>query len=159
MDQATPFESAPPPKHRVLLSRGRLVVSFAAAALYASSLLSNALLEPDGVNHVRGIVVLMTGWVGVLSLNLSWYANPLFFAAMGAQSTGKYKLAAGFAVAALALGLQSLAGFNGGGFFPSYGRQQLELGFYVWLAALFIFALWTVVALGISDEVEREGTA
>lgn len=155
MNETTQFKLTAQQKRRVL-ARGRPIAIALACSLYVGALLTNALLDGTGVGHVRGIEILLTGWVGLVTLNFAWLANPLFLSALVTHCSGNYKLAAGLAGAAALVALRSFKGFDGHGFFPSYERDQLEIGFYLWLAALVVFASWAVTTLILSMEVEGE---
>ncbi|WP_414439216.1 hypothetical protein [Burkholderia sp. 22PA0106] len=119
-----------------LPSVGRRAVLGASTAAYVLSLLLPAMYfekEPS----LSGLALLGQGWLGLLTLNPAWLANPLCVWAAVQLARRCYGRAAGFGAAALACALCSLFTknwyFNEAAATPIAG---LGIGFYVWLLAL-----------------------
>ena len=135
------------PSHLPIGAKIAIVIVIAA---YSASLFLNALLEPSGQDHVPGWGALAFGVAGVFSGNFAWFANPLFLSSLLALQVSGVRRALQLSMAASAIACQSFVGFNGGGFFPTYSRNQLEFGFYVWLASLIALTICLLILLGIS---------
>jgi hypothetical protein len=95
---------------------------------------------------LHGIYILTNGWMGPFVLEFAWYGNPLYFAAAWFILRDRVKLARASASLAVALALTSLFAsqwwFNEG-----YGTdiEKLGLGFYVWLSALGLMLLASIL--------------
>lgn len=95
---------------------------------------------------VGGLQVLLLGWLGLLTLNPAWLANPLFFVALYSTIIGKYRRARFLSACAVLLGSMSLLAKEWY-FDESRGTPILRLGpaFYLWMASLVILfggSLW-----------------
>ncbi|MGG2041306.1 hypothetical protein [Burkholderia gladioli] len=115
---------------------GRRTVLGASAVGYVLSLLLPAMYfekEPA----LSGLALLGQGWFGLLTLNPSWLANPLYLVAAVQLARRRDSRAAAFGGAALACALCSFFTrnwyFNEANATPIAG---LGIGFYVWLLAL-----------------------
>ena len=76
-----------------------------ALLLYAISLALPGLHLRD-YQPVEGYRILLTGWYGLMVLQVAWLANPLFAAAVIAAFRHRPRLAAGLAAAAFGIGLR-----------------------------------------------------
>ncbi|WP_058034492.1 hypothetical protein [Burkholderia pseudomallei] len=114
---------------------GRGTVLGASVALYAISLLMPAMYfekEPS----LTGMSVLSQGWLGLLMLNPSWLANPLYTIAAVQFTRSRYSRASIFSGAAVACALCSL--FTTKWYFNEANATPIAsfgIGFYTWLVA------------------------
>jgi hypothetical protein len=126
----------------------RQIVVTLSIGLYLGSLLLPA-LEFEKRTPVSGVVVLAYGWLGAVTMNLAWLANPMYVAALVSIAT-KRNVAAGICSAvSLCLGLMSFSAkewwFDESGGVPITG---LGIAFYLWMAS---FALVFVGTLFLRD--------
>ena len=150
MSQPASSDPAQPPV------AGEKIALSVVGALYLTSLFLHAAIDPSGASHVAGYQVLFTAWAGVIFGNLEWLANPLLMGGLLAYKFRKYQVAGALAGFAVLVACQSFFGFDGHQYFPSYAARQLELGFYVWLIALIVFAAWVAnVAAPDAQEEQR----
>ncbi|RTL22191.1 MAG: hypothetical protein EKK52_06400 [Burkholderiales bacterium] len=102
----------------------------------------------DGHRSLRGIEVLLSGWMGPVLLEFGWYANPCFLAACVALAVGRERIALGSSLVALLLGLTSFATtgwvFDEAELTPIRG---LGAGFGLWLCAIALLAAFSVVVV------------
>lgn len=119
-----------------------IVASF---ALYLASLGIPALLF---ANHepVSGATTLIWGWFGLLSFDLPWLANPLYFVAVVLASRSKHSASQVCCAIALGVGLLSFRVrhwyFNEGSATPI---EKLGPAFYFWMASfavLLVLQYW-----------------
>lgn len=91
----------------------------------------------DGHPPLRGIDILLTGWMGVVFLEFGWYANPFFWGACVAVAAGRERLALGLSLVAFALGLTAFTTrgwvFDESELTPI---RSLGPGFGMWLSAI-----------------------
>ncbi len=85
----------------------REVVLWASIALYVASLLLPA-MHFERESPLTGMSLLAQGWLGLLMLNPSWLANPLYIVAVVQFVHRRYARATLFAGAAVACALCSL---------------------------------------------------
>lgn len=121
--------------HNIMRHKRRLLVL--SLTLYAFSL-PLAVFHYGGSSSTRGIEILMVGWLGLLVLDVRWYANLFYFYGMARLFSGKKTFAA--AVVAVAIG--SLTFFLPINHYPDEGRifrvLYLGLGAYFWFFSLLI---------------------
>lgn len=83
-----------------------------------------------------GIDVFLSGWLGVVTLNFAWYANPAYALALRQFSAMQYAHARLACAIALALGMLSFFArewwFNEGSGTPIAG---LGIAFYFWMSS------------------------
>ena len=95
-------------------------------------------------NHppVKGITTLLWGWWGVLTGDVPWLANPLYFVALVLVLLGCYKSSQLLCVLALALGMRSLS-VEKWYFNEAEGTPVTALGlaFYLWMASFAILLI------------------
>ena len=128
-----------------LTKPARVVIGVSAAA-YLAALPTPALLfrtHPP----VKGITTLIWGWWGIATGDVSWFANPVYFLALGALLLGFHKSGQLLSVLALLLGFRSV--YVREWFFNEAGGNPvaaLGLAFYLWMAS---FAILLVGAFGL----------
>ena len=126
--------------------KARVVVMLVSGLSYLSALPMPALLF-SGHPPVMGITTLLWGWWGVLTGDVPWFANLLYFLALGLVFLRFYKSAQLLSALALTFGCSSLYVrqwfFNEAGGTPVIG---LGLAFYLWMAS---FALLLVGSIGL----------
>ena len=118
----------------------KLALILASGAAYTTSLFLPGILTRTQALH--GIYILVNGWLGILQLQLAWYANPAYFLALLLLLLERPKAARIAATLAVVLGLTSFVArewwFHEGFGTPITGFGS---GLYVWLAALVLLAL------------------
>ena len=91
---------------------------------------------------VRALTTLLLGWFGVLSFDLPWFANPLYFTALVLAVTHRVTAAQVCSLLAFVVGLLSLRVrewyFNEGSGTPV---DKLGPAFYFWMASFAVLAL------------------
>ncbi|WP_422019931.1 hypothetical protein [Pyruvatibacter mobilis] len=114
-----------------------------ALLLYAISLALPGLHLRD-YPPVEGYRILLTGWYGLMVLQLAWLANPLFAAAAIAAFRHRPRLAFGLAAAAFGIGLLSFTATN---WIAHHAYiERLGAGFYVWMAAFLVLAATSLIS-------------
>ena len=114
-----------------------------ALLLYAISLALPGLHLRD-YPPVEGYRILLTGWYGLMVLQVAWLANPLFAAAVIAAIRHRPRLAAGLAAAAFGIGLLSFTATN---WIAHHAyMERLGAGFYVWMAAFLVLATTSLIS-------------
>ncbi|MXN79752.1 hypothetical protein GR157_34145 [Burkholderia sp. 4701] len=113
----------------------RATVLGASVALYAISLLMPAMYFEKEAS-LTGMSVLAQGWLGLLMLNPSWLANPLYTIAAVQFARSRYSRASIFSGAAVACALCSL--FTTKWYFNEANATPIAsfgIAFYTWLVA------------------------
>jgi hypothetical protein len=114
-----------------------------ALLLYAISLALPGLHLRD-YPPVEGYRILLTGWYGLMVLQVAWLANPLFAAAAIAAIRHRPRLAFGLAAAAFGIGLLSFTATN---WIAHHAYiERLGAGFYVWMAAFLVLAATSLIS-------------
>jgi len=105
--------------------------------LYGISLVLPA-LEFQRDPTVSGFKVLAYGWMGVLTGDVAWLANPAYFAAIAVFGERKHAMAV--VAAAIALGLGATTVLAKSWYYASTGApvKALGPGFYVWMASFLV---------------------
>lgn len=126
--------------------------------LYSASLALPALVSVSGdpvstgmTSTYHGYGALLLGWAVVFVGIFSWFANPVYYAALVLVKLNMYKPALFLSLLAFALGLQALMFTS----FPSgpIGREiydsvdHLALGYYVWMASFLLLAMYSQIKL------------
>ncbi len=124
----------------------RNVLATLACALYVYALLQPALLFEQH-DALQGFEVLMLGWLGVLSADFAWFANPMFalslvFLLLGHPRKSAATSAVGFAIGLLAVFAKEWW-FNEGSGTPIKG---LGSAYYVWMASFVVLLLAGIIA-------------
>ncbi|MBD1584732.1 hypothetical protein [Pseudoalteromonas sp. S16_S37] len=123
----------------------KLPVLAISAALYLVSLCLPALHFAQQ-SPLAGYSLLLWGWWGVVTLDLAWFANPLFIIAFVHCYLERYKRAAIYSGVSLVLALSSFTAkqwfFNEGGGTPITG---LGIGYYVWIIAIIILLTLSII--------------
>ncbi|HDR9074521.1 hypothetical protein VI03_13880 [Burkholderia vietnamiensis] len=113
----------------------------ASMALYVASLLLPAMYF-DRESPLTGMTLLAEGWWGMLMLNPSWFANPLYVVAVVQFARRRYARAALSAGAAVVCALCSLLTtewyFNEADATPI---RSLGIAFYMWAIAQIVLLL------------------
>ncbi len=122
-------------------SRSRKIVALASGISYLAALPTPAL---HFANHspVKGITTLLAGWWGVITGDIPWFANPVYFLALVLMLLGCYKSSQLLCALALGLGVRSVYVeqwfFNEAGGTPI---TALGLAFYLWVASFVILLI------------------
>jgi hypothetical protein len=113
--------------------RSSSAVALAAAAAWLASLFFDAYVPyGESAKAVKGIYLLMFGWLAILGASVAWLANVCLIIALASRKYGGTGFAVGAALFALdALRLQSYPDY--GGDKPIYGYGP---GVLLWLAAM-----------------------
>ncbi|MBR8061022.1 hypothetical protein [Burkholderia dolosa] len=119
----------------------REAVLWTSIALYVASLFLPAMYF-ERESPLTGMSVLAQGWWGLLMLNPSWLANPLYVIAVVMFARRRYTCAAPFAGTAVACALCSLLTtkwyFNEADATPI---RSLGIAFYMWAIAPMVLLL------------------
>jgi hypothetical protein len=114
------------------------VAIVASLALFIASLAMPALEFTDHA-PVRGYFTLLWGWLGMITRDFPWVANPFYFVALVFALAGMRSLGQLFSILAFGMGLLSLNArewwFNTGSATPIY---QLGLAFHFWMASFLV---------------------
>ncbi len=92
---------------------------------------------------VIGGSLLFFGWIGILTGDFGWLANPAYLLALGFLYFGTESAAKVFSGIAVLLGLLSLR--TQGYYFDESGRTPIDkfgFGLYIWLASFFLLQLY-----------------
>ncbi|MDR3101085.1 MAG: hypothetical protein LBV73_28980 [Paraburkholderia sp.] len=116
------------------------VLGVSAVLFFAALLMPAMYFEKEA--PLQGLSVLAQGWLGLLMLNPSWLANPLYVLAAVQFVRKRYARATLFCGAAIACALCSLL-TSQWYFSEAAGTPIASLGiaFYAWLAALVVLLL------------------
>ena len=138
-------------------SKVRHLVILVSGLCYVAALPMPALLFSAHA-PVRGITALLWGWWGVLSGDLPWFANPLYFLALGLLLFRFHKTAQVLSALALGLGIRSLYVpdwyFNEAGGTPI---AALGLAFYFWMGSFVLLLIGSAVVQWTRRQTSDEG--
>jgi hypothetical protein len=123
--------------------KASLILCLLSMSLYVAALSLPAFIFKDGM--LPGWYVLSFGWYGLLTLNVAWFANPVYMYSLSQMLRMRYRRAKWIALAATAISLQSWMAdawwFNEG-----WGTPILALGnaYFVWTLSLLVLvaAAW-----------------
>ena len=114
---------------------------FVSLSLYIASLALPAFIL-EHHSPATGLDVLLIGWLGVLRLNLAWWANPTYLAATVFFVSRSYQRSTWLCLFAFLVSWQSFAAIgyplDESGLFPI---TQVVLGFYVWVASFAVLGV------------------
>jgi hypothetical protein len=103
-----------------------------AAFMWLTSLIMPGVRASDGMEW-PGFMLLLLGWIGVLTLQPAWLANPIWIVA-GVLIACDKRLGAPLALAGLAVSLIALAPFEMiGANAASGGTARVAFGFWIWM--------------------------
>lgn len=113
----------------------RRVILACSGTAFACSLFLPALLFEQH-NTALGIDILLSGWLGIVTFDFAWYANPVYAFALWRFNAMHYAHTRFACIIALALGMLSFFAkewwFNEGSGTPIVG---LGIAFYFWMSS------------------------
>ena len=100
-----------------------------------------------------GYQILMLGWLGVLSLQFGWFANPIFLASLSvAQSSVKPGLGVSGLLSFLLVAFTINPMFWTKAITPDGGYTVVHgPGYYVWIVVMILTAIWLMAISVIND--------
>lgn len=133
-------QPAPAPATRGLTARNVLVASI---ALFLLSLALPAIHEVQVGVVNRGLVILATGWLGFMFLQMGWFANVFWLLGLIFLARRRWKVATILGALAVLVAADSFVLYESG--FPSDSGASLAVtlmyGFWVWWASLWVLAV------------------
>lgn len=132
----------------------KLIVISATLILYASSLFMPALIF-ERRDPLSGMEVLFDGALGLIILDFSWLANPLYWLSIRGYYRDKYIISLLLSALALIFGSLSLQSkawwFNEGSGTPIIG---LGSGFYIWMGSFTALLIGSLMSLALSKLIK-----